>query len=350
MTVTATVRWRVGDTELDPRLLDMLRAIGSRGALSRAIGEVGLSYRHAWGLLGRYESLLGQRLVTLERGRGAKLTTLGRRLAQVTAECDRELAPHLERWAVQFNRGSRRRAADVAAVVMRASHDLALARLRDLLARSRTVKLELAFEGSLEALRALARYQCDFAGFHVADTPLRALTLEPFRPLLSDPALRLVHLADREQGLIVAPGNPLGIRNIKDLARRKARFVNRQPGSGTRLFFDQLLASSGVRPAQISGYRSEEYTHGAVAATVASGMADCGFGIEAAARRHRLDFVPVGSERYYLAVRQTALQRPGPRALLAYLAGAPFRRALGELPGYRAPSAVEVVDARTALA
>src|SRR5512133_882392 len=99
MALSATVRWHVDDTEIDPRVLDMLRSIARRGSLSQAIHDVGLSYRRAWGLLGRYENLLGHRLVKLERGRGATLTKLGERLAQASAQCDRELAPQLERWA-----------------------------------------------------------------------------------------------------------------------------------------------------------------------------------------------------------------------------------------------------------
>lgn len=349
MALTATVRWHVGDVELDPRMLDLLRAIARLGSLSQAIHEVGLSYRHAWGLIGRYEAVLGHRLVTMERGRGAKLTRAGVRLAEATAECDRELGPQIERFAADYNRKAARARGAAGPVVVRASHDLALARLRDMLENRRSITLQLAFEGSLEALRALARHQCDLAGFHIPDSPLRSLLLEPFRPLLADSTLCLIHFVDREQGLMVAAGNPMGIRDIRDLARRKTRFVNRQPGSGTRLFFDQLLNAHGVRPGQVTGYNSEEFTHAAVAATVASGMADCGFGIEAAARQAHLDFVPVATERYYLAARRSALQRPGPRALLDAISGAAFRRMLAGLPGYRAGAGVQPIAAREVL-
>jgi len=347
MALTANVRWQVHGVDLDPRVLEVLRAIARVGSLNQAIQDVGLSYRHAWGLLGRYENLLGQPLVTLERGRGARLTGLGARLADATAECDRELAPQLVRWTAAFNRKVRRGSATAAAVVVRASHDLALAQLRDTMARKRTIALDMSFEGSLDALRALARHQCDFAGFHIPESPLRSLMLEPFRPLLKDEGLRVLHFADREQGLMVAAGNPLGIRSIRDVAARKARFVNRQPGSGTRLFLDQLLAAHGVRPAQIAGYRSEEFTHAAVAATIASGMADCGFGIEAAARQHNLDFVPVAAERYYLAARVGTLARPGPRVLIDFLRSAAFKRMIRSLPGYRVAPSVRPMSAGT---
>jgi molybdate transport repressor ModE-like protein len=350
MTLSADVRWKLRGEEVDPRLLALVRAVGRRGSLKQAIVDAGLSYRHAWGLLGRFQNLLGQPLVELQRGRGARVTPLGTALLETTASCERELAPQLRKWSARFNRGARRMPAGGAAVTVQASHDLALVQLRDLLARTHRVRLDLTFHGSLDALQALARGQCDFAGFHVPDSPLRSLTLEAFRPYLEDDALRVVRFANREQGLMVARGNPLRIRSVADLAKRKVRFVNRQPGSGTRLFFDQLLAAGGIRPARISGYSHEEFTHAAVAATVASGMADCGFGIEAAARQHGLDFVPVATERYFLAARRNTFSRPGPRALLAALAGASFRRMLRGLPGYALVAEAEPAPARSVLA
>ncbi len=349
MKLTAKVSWHVDDVEFDPRILRMLEAISRCGTLSAAIGEVGLSYRHAWGLLAGCENLIGQRLVTLERGRGAQLTKAGERLVETSVQCHRELSPQLERWAAEFGRNVIKAAGKPSTVVVRASHDLALAQLRDMLARKGSLALQLSFEGSIDALRALSRYQCDFAGLHVPESPLRSLMLEPFRPLLDDESLCLVHFADREQGLMVAPGNPLAIDSIRAVARRKARFVNRQPGSGTRLFFDQLLAAHGVRPQQINGYRSEEFTHAAVAATVASGIADCGFGIEAAARQQHLEFVPIASEHYYLAARKNTLQRPAPRAFIDVLRGKSFRQLVASLPGYRAAASLEPISPRAAL-
>ena len=227
---------------------------------------------------------------------------------------------------------------------MQASHDLALGKLRELLASGRDCELELHFQGSLDCLAALARGQCDMAGFHVPDTTGRNALLDQYRPWLKSRALRLVHFATRQQGLIVARGNPLRIRTLADLVDKKARFVNRQPGSGTRLFLDHLLATHKIRPARINGYQLEEFTHAAVAATIASGMADAGFGIEAAARQHGLDFVPLATERYYLAGRSGTLSRPGPRALLAALDSNAFRAILRDLPGYTAPQTLQILD------
>jgi molybdate-binding protein len=146
-----------------------------------------------------------------------------------------------------------------------------------------------------------------------------------------------VHFADRWQGLIVARRNPRGIRSLADLARKPARFVNRQAGSGTRLLFDALLATERIRPAQIHGYRHEEFTHAAVAAMIASGAADCAFGIEAAAALHGLAFVPLASERYFLAMHE-GTARSGARQLLDALASRWFRGAVRTLAGYTLPT------------
>ena len=347
MKIGLELRWRIDGEEVDARMLPLLQAIAQTGSLSRAIRDIGLSYRHAWGLLGKLENALGRQLVKLERGRGAQLTPLGVRLLEEAAQMEEQLGPQLRQMGTRIGRelagthsGHKER------VVLQASHDLALVKLRELLASGRDCELELHFQGSLDCLAALARGQCDLAGFHVPDTTGRNALLDQYRPWLKSRALRLVHFATRQQGLIVARGNPLRISTLADLVGKKARFVNRQPGSGTRLFLDHLLATHKIRPARINGYQLEEFTHAAVAATIASGMADAGFGIEAAARQHGLDFVPLATERYYLAGRSGTLSRPGPRALLAALDINAFRAILRDLPGYTAPQTLQILDVR----
>jgi molybdate transport repressor ModE-like protein len=347
MKIGLELRWRIDEEDVDARMLPLLRAIAKTGSLSQATRDVGLSYRHAWGLLGKLESALGRKLVKLERGRGAHLTPLGEKWLAGAAQMNEQLGPQLRGMSAQLGRelvgthiGHKER------VVLQASHDLALGKLRELLASGRDCDLELHFQGSLDCLAALARGQCDMAGFHVPDTTGRNALLDQYRPWLKSKTLRLVHFATRQQGLIVARSNPLRINALADLVDKKTRFVNRQPGSGTRLFLDYLLATHKIRPAQINGYQLEEFTHAAVAATIASGMADAGFGIEAAARQQGLDFVPLATERYYLAGRSSTLKRPGPRALLAALDSDPFRAILRGLPGYTAPQTLQILDVR----
>lgn len=344
-------RWLAANQELDARLLPLLRAVAKTGSLNQAVAALGLSYRHAWGLLGKAERLLDQRLVVLERGRGARLSPLGGKLVAADDAAARVLAGRLAGTMRSLNReaAALRRRTPARPLVVHASHDLALAELRDLLFRTKGGSLDLLFRGSLECLSDLARGQCDLAGFHMPDPASGDDAYGPYRPWLRIRSLELVRFVTRSQGLMVARGNPRRLRSVADLASGRARFVNRQPGSGTRLCFDRLLAAAGIRPSQVNGYRIEEFTHAAVAATVASGMADAGFGIEAAARQHGLDFVPLVREHYYLAARQTTLARPAARALMQVLQSASFRKRVAALPGYDASRMGEPVSARHAM-
>lgn len=138
----------------------------------------------------------------------------------------------------------------------------------------------------------------------------------------------------RHQGLLVARGNPLHLESFADISATHARMVNRQRGSGTRSLIDQLLQANGLRAEGIQGYAHEEFTHEAVAATVATGQADVGFGIQAAAARYDLDFVPLVQERYGFAMRSSMAISAEGKHFLARLSGNTFRQRLISLPGY----------------
>lgn len=323
----------------DRLLLELLAGIRATGSIAGAAKAARVSYRHAWGTLGRWEGLLAQKVVVLERGRGATLSELGERLLEAEARIRRRLDPTLARLSADLDRdlaGSLGKTEPVLTIV--ASHDLALLQLRDL-AVEKDLPLDLHVRGSSESLAAYSRGECELAGFHLIaghpDLDLRQW-LDPRR----DAVLRF---ATRRQGLIVKRGNPKRIGSISDLARANIRFVNRQEGSGTRALLDRLLGDAGVRSRQVRGYAVEEYTHLAVAATVASGMADAGFGIEAAAVRHGLGFVPIATEEYLLACRLTRLKTKPVVALRKLMASAVFRKATAGLAGYNLLGAGKLV-------
>ena len=351
MTIRLTARWQAGTTDLDARLVPLLRMVAKEGSLNRAVSSLRMSYRHAWGLLGKMEGALGQPLVLKERGRGARLSHLGEKLLEADDAAFNVLSQELAGTLQELNSaaaGSDKRPREKP-LVIHASHDLALARLRDLLVESRNTAIDLHFRGSLDCLSSLARGECDIAGFHLPDASAGNNALAPYRPCLRMRGLLLIKFVDRQQGLMVPRGNPRELRTLADVASKGARFINRQPESGTRLCLDRLLAESGVRAAQIKGYQTEEFTHAAVAATVASGMADAGFGIEAAARQQKLDFIPLAEERYFLAARRSTLARPAAQDLLEALRGPDFRARCAELPGYDATTAGEIVNVRNIL-
>ena len=198
-----------------------------------------------------------------------------------------------------------------------ASHGFAVELLREALV-AHAVPHELKYVGSDAALDSLLRGDSDLAGFHVPEGELQASALEHFAPWLQAPGLVLVELAYRQQGLITATNNPKRIASVADLTNKKVRFVNRQNGAGTRLVFDLLLAQETIDPAKIVGYDTIEYTHSAIAAFVASGMADVGFGIETGARRFGLNFIPVLEERYFFLCRKAVLDAPSYRGFHRY--------------------------------
>lgn len=220
------------------------------------------------------------------------------------------------------------------------SHDPLLDLLAQWLAQ-RGQRLVSANVGSLGGLVALRRAEAHLAGTHLLDENSGDYNVAALRQWLPGEALRLVTFAHREQGLIVAGGNPLGVRGLEDLPR--LRFINRQRGSGTRVLLDHELGRRGIPSEGITGYGEEVYTHLAAAAAVASGAADCGLGLRRAALALGLDFVPVGEERFDLCIPERHCALDGMQALLEVLAEGSFRAALGREPGYDARETGRVV-------
>jgi len=321
-------------TVLDAMLFRVLRAIHETGSIAAAARRVDMSYRYVWGLTGKWEKHLGRPLVVLQQGRGASLTEFGEKLLWAQRLVAARLTPDLESVRQEIERAlteSTEGGGERLSVC--ASHDLALAQLRDRLAQRPGLKLDVRFQGSLESLGALARDQCALAGFHVAEG-LEDAARAQFRELLEPGEHVVAGFATRTQGLMLAQGNPKGVASLADLARAGVRFVNRQRGSGSRIEFDQLLSGAGIEAAAIDGYQNEEFTHLAVAATIAGGRADAGYGIKAAAAEYGLDYLPLLTERYYFACRRDALEQPLVQAFLAALRSPELREILGRLAGY----------------
>lgn len=215
------------------------------------------------------------------------------------------------------------------------SHDLTLDLIHDRLRALGTgYGLASSNVGSLGGLMALKKGQAHLAGTHLLDPETGEYNFSYVARYLEGMQVRMVHLVHREQGLMVAPGNPLGIKGLEDLARPGIRFMNRQPGSGTRVLLDFQLRELGIEPKSIEGYDQEEYTHMAVAVAVASGAADAGMGILAAAKALGLEFIPVRSERYDLVIPEIFFQTEGIGLLLEVIRSREFRERVRSLGGY----------------
>lgn len=220
-------------------------------------------------------------------------------------------------------------------ILLTGSHDLTLGHLEDVLRQfDPGIRLSCSNVGSLAGLLGLARGEGHVAGCHLLDPDSGAYNLPEIRKLFRPKDVVVAHLAVRQQGLLVAKGNPKRIFGLKDLTRPDVSFVNRQPGAGTRVLLDYLLAREGIQKREIRGYEREEFTHMAVAAAVASGIADCGLGIAAAAQTMNLDFVPLESEEYDLVLRRDFARGPVGQSLLAAIRSPAFRQRIASLRGY----------------
>jgi molybdate transport repressor ModE-like protein len=330
MKLVPVIAWQPDDGggPIDARVIALLQGVAEHGSLAAACTRIALPYRSAWEIVRASAARLGTPLVLMERGRGARLTPAGEAWLAAHAAAVRRLGE--QPLALDGDRA----AAALPPLRIAASHDLALAHLRDALPASGPLRLELTFMGSVEALEAYARRRADVAGFHVTPELLSDPALAAVRRALRPTRDRLVRFAAREQGLILAAGNPRRVRGLADVATKRLRFLNRQAGSGTRLLVDALLAREGIDRKNIRGYASAERNHVAAAAAVASGDADAAFGLHAAAAEFGLAFVPLAREQYCFVVRASAVGSPAILALLAALRGPVLKRSAAHLPGY----------------
>jgi putative molybdopterin biosynthesis protein len=317
-------------------LVDLLRTLRDTGSISAAARAQGSSYRHTWGALKQWEATLGAPLVVWVKGQNARLTPLAERLLWAETRARSRLAPHIEALrselervlALAFDAGHE-------VITVYASHDLALPLLRER-ADAEGLHIDLRFAGSTDALQALAHGRCDVAGFHVPALGAGAAPgfARALKSLLKPGRHKLIACHRRVQGLMAAQGNPREVLGLRDLMRPGLRFVNRQPGSGTRLLTEHLLERARIDPGLVAGFHGpSEDTHVAVAAAVASGAADVGLGIEAAAAQFGLHFVPLAEEDYYLVCLKDALDGGALARLRNLLANDAWSEALLSLPG-----------------
>ncbi len=332
-------------------LMELLNAVREHGSINGAAKGLGLSYRHVWGELKRWESELGQRLIVWDKGQPARLTELGDKLLWAERQAQARLAPQIEAlhadleraMAVAFDEGAH-------VLTLHASHDDALAALRGHAAAQARLHLDIRFTGSVDAIRALNEGRCTMAGFHTpVDAAAGSVAQRTYQPLLKPGMHKIIGFARRVQGLIVARGNPLGLTGLQDIPLKRARFINRSAGTGTRVLLDQLLAQAQIGASALDGYDREEPSHAAVAQAVASGSADAGLGIAAAAQARQLGFLPLVHEQYFLACLKTALEHPATLALRHVLATADWQARLAALPGYEPWRCGEVLSLRAML-
>ncbi len=334
-------------------LFDLLSGVRDHGSIAHAAKAAGHSYRHVWGQLKHWETVLGENLVSWSQGQPARLTPFAERLLWAEKQARARLTPHIEALRAELERVlAEALDGDQEVLSIWASHDLALPLLRERAREKHQLHIDLKFAGSMDALRALSEGRCLVAGFHVP--PLEHgphLFSRQLKPLLKPGRHKLIAAWRRTQGLIVAPDNPLKMRWLADALVPGVRFVARQPGSGTRLLTQHLMVEQGIDLERLDALDERvEDSHVAVAAAVAGARADAGLGVAAAAMAYRLGFVPLVEEDYYLVCLNDSLELPAIRALRACLASPDWAQTLTVLPGYAAfPNSGEVLSLTRAL-
>ncbi len=326
-------------------LMDLLQAVAQQGSISAAARVLNLSYRHVWGELKRWEDVLGHELIIWEKGQSAKLTEFGDKLMWAERQTQARLVPQLEALRADLER-TFAVAFDPTAHVLTlyASHDDALPRLREHAAAS-GLHLDIRFCGSVDAIRALNEGRCALAGFHTQSQPAdMSHTARAYKDLLQPGLHKIIGFATRSQGLITAAGNPLKLRSLTDVVHTQARFVQRSPGTGTRVLLDDLLAQERFTVQDLNNWPDEEPSHTALAESIASGRCDVGLGIESTARARGLGFVPLAQEQFHLVCLKSALDTPATQALRHYLQDGAWAQVLSSLQGYSPESCGEVLS------
>ena len=337
--------WFHGESDrqaIEETLFLLLKAIRDRGSLKRAAEDTQLSYRHAWGSLKKWEAEFKSPLVTLQRGRnhGAKLTPLGEKLINSHQILSENFLSEYQSIGEDISQSLLEEINPAAGSLLKisASHDMAISYLNQLL-HNASVKTVFEVHGSLESLRLLNQSNYDVAGFHYPlNDSLNNFTriLTPvYRKHLNHEKYELLLVATREQGIITDTKNSANVKSLNDLKKRTVRFINRQLDSGTRTILDRLLILSNINGKDINGYHNEEFTHIAVAAMIASGAANTGFGIMAAASQFDLNFIPIIKEAYILAIDKK-ISTHVKLLLRNLLSSTEFKTTVNTYPGYDA--------------
>lgn len=214
------------------------------------------------------------------------------------------------------------------------SHDFLVEHFVKQTAKDLQLQIQPTYIGSLEGLMMLYRGQSDIAAIHLLDPASQEYNLPFIHQLFVYESISVIRFVSREQGFIVAKGNPKGISNFNDLTRKDVQFVNRQKGAGTRFLLDSMLSKQGIDPSEINGYSNEEWNHLSTASYISRGMADVAFGIQSAASHLGLDFVPVTKEQFDLVFRLTKDNRENLIQLIDYLQSPGFKNSLTDLEGY----------------
>lgn len=273
----------------------LLQSVDRGRTLVSAAKDLNVSYRTIWNELKSAEQELGCQLIERTKGHGSRVTPAGQSIIQCIGQMDSQLSKETERLANDIGqRLTNLLHKPPQKYVFCSSNDPIIEQIY-----AKFDEIEYKTMGSGHALDRLIENKATLAGFHVSD-PNEIKAIEDH---LRHHGLVVEPLMQRVQGLIMAKGNPLKIKSIRDLARPEIRIINRQKGAGTRLLLDRLIEREGLKTKQIKGYEHEEFTHSAVATSILAKQADVGIGLQYIAKEYRLHFIALETETFYLAMK-----------------------------------------------
>ncbi|WP_159817469.1 substrate-binding domain-containing protein [Colwellia sp. 20A7] len=327
---------------VDPRLFVLLSAIHNSGKLTIAATELGMSYRHVWNVLKKWTEFFGSDLVALKKGRGALLTPLGEKLLWAEQRAQARFEPQLISIASELNLEIQKHLMVKEPLLkIAASYGYAIALLPNF---TNKFKLDLQYRSYEESFDALSKGECNIAAFHLPTDIVSQRLIDIYSKYFKANTYKVIRFVTRKQGLIVQKDNPKNITKMTDLQKSGIKFINRQKHSGTRLLIDELLARSSIDSKSVIGFDRFEFTHSAIAAYVASGMADVGIGIETAARQFGLDFIPLTTEHYVLVCHHKTLKELSVQRLIKEIKSDKFHEEVSRLAGYESTSCGDIDD------
>ncbi|CAM3740665.1 substrate-binding domain-containing protein [Polynucleobacter brandtiae] len=302
-------------------VIELLSGIKEGKSMTIAAQSAGISYRTIWNHLKLAEKELGIALLDSVKGHGSKLSAAGELLLGSTKQLE-------DRFSALFPSEAIKLQEQLMTITNQLNSKWKIAASSDPIIEkliSKSANFELRTMGSGQSLESLIAGKSDIAGFHVPDEgSIKAIYLE-----LKQQGIDAIPVMKREQGLIVAKGNPHKIKTIRDLARPEVRFINRQKGAGTRLMLDNLLEAQGIASKQIKGYQHEEFTHSAVATAILANIADAGLGLHHVAKEYKLHFIPLNIETFFLAMPTGLAKQSAVAALIKNI-----RNHAGDTIGY----------------
>lgn len=306
-------------------LAQLLKNIGGGDSLVTASKKSRMSYRGAWGKLNEAEGSLSIPLIVRTKGHGSKLTSFGEFLIKFIDQMQHGYSEHGQSHQDSLLKEINKiKKAESLKWKFLSSSDAIIQRVA-----KEVGGFDLRIAGSGESLERLLANEADLAGYHVSDEK----SSQAIYSRLLKNSIQIFPVMKRVQGLMVKKGNPFNIHAIEDLTNRKARFINRQIGSGTRLLFDTLLIAQDIDPTEINGYLQEEFTHTAVANAILAGKADVGLGVKNIALENGLGFIPIKDEIFFIAMRKEMVAEVDASKLIRKI-----RSYSGETPGYKAVS------------